>query len=145
MSHPGLGLFAAAATAGATLIGASTALNSYIDHTPPAARRGGETALYAAVGVTYTNAAAGLLVSAVTGDWRTGVRAFGLLTGVYALSGIPMFLGDIRRSARRRRERAAADAAITAALHTRHSPHHAGHRRLRTRLPGATNDHAQAG
>jgi len=144
MTHPGIGLFTAAATAtAATLIGASSALNSYIDHTPRPSRRDGETALYTAVGVTYTNAAACLFVSFVTKDWRAGAKAFGLLTAAYAVAGLPMFLGDVRRSARSRKERRAADAAFYAALHTRHSPHHHGHRRIRTKLPGATDDHAQ--
>lgn len=99
------------------LLGSSIAFNDYIDSRPPAERPDGVTAMWVAVGTIYT------LVGATVLCWLlwpwlaalSGVIAALVLLAInlsaFVAAGLPMLLGDARRSHRVRRTAGAIEAA----------------------------------
>lgn len=81
---------------------ASIAFNRYIDRRPAGQRADGETALWVAIGSAYTIAGAVALVTLWAHQlgypWTVGVFVLAALAAAYLAAGLPMFLGDMRRT-----------------------------------------------
>jgi drug/metabolite transporter (DMT)-like permease len=91
----------------AALLAASWQFNRYIDARPLRRRADGETALWVVFGCAYTVTGAAILIGAwapwLPHDWRLGLAAFAILLTAFAAGGLPMALGDHRRTAADRR------------------------------------------
>jgi drug/metabolite transporter (DMT)-like permease len=97
------------------LVLASWRFNRYVDSRPVAARADGETALWVVAGCTYVVLAASILIGAwapwLPADWRLGPACGLLIFAAFIAAGLPMALGDHRRSASERRTNEALDRA----------------------------------
>ena len=84
------------------LVGGSVAFNRYIDRRPAKHRADGETALWVAIGSAYTLAGAVALITVwahqLGHPWTVGVFVLAALSAAYLAAGLPMFLGDMRRT-----------------------------------------------
>lgn len=100
----------------AALSVASWRFNRHVDSRPIAARADGETALWVIFGCVYVVAGASVLIGVwaawLPHDWRLGVAAGAITLAAFAAGGLPMALGDHRRSAHDRRTEEALDRAV---------------------------------
>ena len=98
------------------LLAGSWRFNRYVDSRPPSRRADGETALWVIIGCAYVVVGAAILIGAwapwLPGDWRLGLAAGCLTFLAFAAGGLPMALGDHRRSAADRRTVEALDRAV---------------------------------
>lgn len=100
----------------AALAYASWRFNRHVDNRPMTARADGETAVWVIFGCAYVTAGASVLVS-IWSAWLPGGWLLGLATGAITLiafvaGGLPMALGDHKRSAADRRTGEALDRAV---------------------------------
>jgi hypothetical protein len=99
----------------AALAAASWQFNRYVDSRPVAARADGETALWVIFGCAYVVLGAAIVTSAwaawLPTDWRLGLATGGITLGAFVAGGLPMALGDHKRSASDRRTTEALDRA----------------------------------
>lgn len=99
----------------AALLLASWRFNRHVDNRPTAARADGETALWVIFGCAYVTAGASILISAwaawLPHDWRLGPVAGAIIFIAFIAGGLPMALGDHRRSAADRKTGEALDRA----------------------------------
>ena len=86
----------------ATLVFASVVLNRYIERRPLARRVDGETALWVAIGCAYTVFAAAVLLALwapwLGVSWHLGFWALLCMLAAFTAAGIPMFVGELRRT-----------------------------------------------
>lgn len=91
----------------AALVAASWRFNRYVDSRPIRRRADGETALWVIFGCAYVVLGASVLVGAwaawLPHDWRLGPAVGAIAFLAFAAGGLPMALGDHRRSAADRR------------------------------------------
>lgn len=84
------------------LVGGSVLFNRYIDHRPAKHRADGETALWVAIGSAYTIGGAVALITVwahqLGHPWTVGVFVLAALAAAYLAAGLPMFVGDMRRT-----------------------------------------------
>lgn len=96
--------------------------NRYVSSRPIAARADGETALWVVFGCSYIILGAVVLIATwapwLPHDWLLGPVVGAILFGAFCAGGLPMALGDHRRSASERRTAEALDRAV----------HHLGYR-----------------
>jgi drug/metabolite transporter (DMT)-like permease len=99
----------------AALFTASWRFNRHVDSRPIAARADGETALWVIAGCAYVTAGASILVAVwspwLPHDWRLGLAVGAITFIAFAAGGLPMALGDHKRSAADRRTDEALDRA----------------------------------
>lgn len=95
---------------------ASWRFNRYVDSRPIPARADGETALWVIFGCAYVTVGASILIGAwaswLPHDWRLGLAAGAITFVAFAAGGLPMALGDHRRTAADRRTEEALDRAV---------------------------------
>lgn len=100
----------------AALSAVSWRFNRYVDTRPIPARADGETALWVIFGCAYVTAGASILIGAwaawLPHDWRLGFAAGAITFCAFAAGGLPMALGDHKRSAIDRRTDEALNRAI---------------------------------
>lgn len=90
--------------------------NRYVDARPTTGRADGETSLWVIFGCAYLVLAGSLLTGVwapwLPTDWRLGVASGVIFFSVFAAGGLPMALGDHRRSASGRRTNEALEQAV---------------------------------
>lgn len=77
--------------------------NQWVDAQAETDPLGGYAAVQVVLGVSYTLAGAGVVLAALL-DVKVAIEAVGIMAVCFAASGLPMMVGDMRRSARRRRD-----------------------------------------
>ncbi len=86
----------------ATLVLASVAFNRYVDRRPLTRRADGETALWVAIGCAYTMLGAAALLALwapwLGSSWILGCWALLCMVTAFVAAGIPMFVGELRRT-----------------------------------------------
>jgi hypothetical protein len=73
-------------------------IDAFLDNDP----LGGYNAVFTVLGVVYTLIGAGLVVGLLFG-WQIALIAVGSVLVCFMASGVPMWLGDMRRAARQRK------------------------------------------
>lgn len=100
----------------AILMAGSWRFNRYVDGRPLSARADGETALWVVFGCSYVVVGAAVLIGAwapwLPHDWRLGLAAGAIIFAAFFAGGMPMALGDHKRSASDRRTSEALDRAV---------------------------------
>ena len=100
----------------AALLAASWRFNRYVDSRPISARADGETALWVIFGCAYVTVGAAVMIGAwanwLPHDWLLGPAVGAIMFIAFAAGGLPMALGDHRRSAADRRTGEALDRAV---------------------------------
>lgn len=89
------------AAVGGALVAASVVFNAYIDRQADVDPEGAGSATFVVIGTGYTLFGAGLMLWIAFGA-HVALWATAIAFACFAVAGLPMILGDIRRNARRR-------------------------------------------